>query len=758
MGRHKTAGGWTGRGATYARKLEVIIESLDDPVVRTAFARTFDWIVTPAFVSRKRRMLPQLFSIASSLPASIGPNEAAAELWKRAQDNRPEKDEHDTPKDNGIKVVALLLDELSSLDFSSSEPCITWLRENGTLLGERGMKRRTLIKRLLLSPLGPASCRTVKTIEPDTSPLVVFDTDNKLIQDLLISAACPDDPAVPRAECALGSMGPTFAKSLGGAVPATLEEFGEEHLAKQMAFYEGHLENLWLLHRAYMLISRAQGPSGLLARDGITAAFLANCHFRPRYTDGFRAVLYSPLDPPPGWDRWIVYPNGTEDDFAAGKPDKGLRVDFTVIDPPLRNLAKKWFWEDRACLQTKFNRMEVLGDFFSWRRSSASITGFNEPYLILSEEIELYLSSRRLKRSRTSFKFVKHSLRSFVEFLLEEGDDLADPSCPYVFKSFGNGNGGKKREKLAMPAGHYRKIEKTLEQRSGNSLEDLFDYTIFLLLGTTPLRISSVLDLKRSHIAETSRKGLHAVRQPSKTTGRDARGIQLPPEAKRAVDRTVQGTQELRDAAPEEMRDYVFLVPGFMGGTSVLSKSAFVGRFGRLCSELELPAYNPASVRSGYMTAVDEAADELGMGQAAKNAGSDHMEPRTSPEHYIQHSDREYYEAMYGVEIGTAKIRGRLSAEAPEYAGEGSAVEHGAGWCECESCLKAIASCLICPSFCTCPSQIPAFKANIERADVLMPELETDHDRRHLAAFKSLNIAYLCALEGMKKETGGNAS
>ncbi|MGN0039175.1 MAG: hypothetical protein ACI36Y_08625 [Coriobacteriales bacterium] len=757
MDGDKALGGWAGREAAWAGKVEHRVELMEDPVVRAALAGTLKGILACDSAIRRVNLLMRVSSIADSLPASIGPDETAAALRNHAQRYKPEKGEHHTPRALAVKAAVLILDELSSRCLSTKDPYITWIRENDAALGEHGRLRRINVKRLLLSPLGPASCRMVRTADPAASMMVVFDTDSRPIQDLIISAACSSTNS-QRAECALGYVGSTFAESLGGDVPATLEAFGEGHLAKQMAFYDGHHAGPWLLRRIYTLISRAQGPAGLLARGGITAEFLACLQFLPHYRNGFRAVKYSPLDPPPTWDKWYVFPNGTEDDFAAGKPDKGSVIDFTEIDPSLRDLAKKWYWEDDACLQTKYAWIEILAGFSSWRQGAPGVVGFDSRYLILSEELGLYLSSLRPKMAKKTFSAVKCCMQSLVEFLLEEGDGLVDPQCVYAIREAGEGSGGKEREKLVMPADHYRKIEKALEERSGDSPEDLLVYTAFLLLGTTPLRISSVLDLKRSQIAETSRKGLHAVRQPSKTTGRDARGVQLPPKTKGAVDRAVRETQGLRDAAPEEMRDYVFLVPGHMGRATVLPKGSFVTRFGRLCRELELPAYSPESVRSGYMTAVDKAADELGMGQAAKNAGSDHVEPRTSPEHYIQHSDREYYEAMHGVEIGTAKIRGRLSAEAPECASESSAVEHGAGWCVCESCLKAIASCLICPSFCTCPSQIPAFKANIERADALMPELETDHDRGHLAAFKSLNVAYLCALEGMKREMEGSTS
>ena len=201
----------------------------------------------------------------------------------------------------------------------------------------------------------------------------------------------------------------------------------------------------------------------------------------------------------------------------------------------------------------------------------------------------------------------------------------------------------------------------------------------------------------------------------------------------------------------------MFLTKGTKGAVKVFTKSRFNLRLWRVCAILELPRYNPSSIRSRYMTDVDSAADELGMGWPVKRAASGHVDPATDPRHYISRDDIEYYEALYGVEVGTAKVRGILVPEKPESLKDAEMVAKETGWCGRDSCAGAIATCMMCPSFRTSPSQIPAFKAALHAADLAIAELETDHDRQHMNAYKSLVATYLCALEGMGRETEGGA-
>ncbi|MGN0038895.1 MAG: hypothetical protein ACI36Y_07180 [Coriobacteriales bacterium] len=114
----------------------------------------------------------------------------------------------------------------------------------------------------------------------------------------------------------------------------------------------------------------------------------------------------------------------------------------------------------------------------------------------------------------------------------------------------------------------------------------------------------------------------------------------------------------------------------------MLSIGALRDRIVSLSAELELPRYSPASIRGCYMTAANKAVSELGMGSEAERAASDHIDPATGPLHYIRHEDREYYEALCGIEIGTAKIRGVLTPERPEGLSESDEVAIGFAICE----------------------------------------------------------------------------
>ena len=704
--------------------------------------------------SSKKRDLRQLIRILESLPVQIGFDDAAGVLGEYARACAPLKgDDPRGQKANALRALSIIFDCMAALGCQSSDGCVLWIRGNAGLLGGRGKSRRTVIKRVISSKLGPASCRMLEIPSEDLPQLLVFDIDNLAIQDLMIEAAAPHTAGPGEVPLrGLRKLASTFAESMAGDVPECPDGFRERHLAAQMEYYGDDKDSLWLLVRIYLRIAVLQGSRSPLATEGITAEFLASHMFVSRYRAGYRAVSYSPLDPVPAWDRWLLFPNGAEGDYAAGKPDKGHRVDFSEIDEPLRSFAKRWFWTGDGSLQTRIGRLCQTRYFLRWRKEVSTFVDLDDPYLVHSEDLELYLSHLRSRYARTSFKEAKSGLRAFVEFLSEEGSGLADPLCAYVIGEFGEGEGGSERDKSAMSKEHYSRIEEELRHRAETSSGWLQQYTAFLLMGCMPVRESSALDLKLSHVVEASRPGLYVLRQPSKTTGRSKRDYQLPARVKAAIDRCARDTQPLRDEAPAELRDYVFLVPVSKGGVSVMVKGTFDDRLGRLCAELGLPPYSASSIRRRYMTDADDAADELGMGASAKRAVTGHVDPTVDPRHYIRRDDADYYEALYGVEIGAAKIKGEVLAEKPGGLDEGELVEKGSGWCGCEACMKGIASCLICSGFRTTPSQIPAFKANIARIESMMAEAGTDHDRGHLAAYKALNVAYICALEALREE------
>lgn len=748
-------------------KIARSIARFDDPLVRDLLEGAFETIraeLSPS--SLKSHLLPLHEAIESVPLDACGVDDVADALRIEARRRRSQlKQAKDKPAKNviaiAVNVIARIFEHMAGLDLESKDPRILWIRENQEMLGAT-FETYAAIGKVIYDSKDAGFFR-MADVGRKTPQLLEFDTDARFIQNLAIEVAEKHILPIPAENRnhsiqGLRTVCRSFSESLGGDVPGSLAELGDRHLAMQMDFHRGDGFALWALTRFYLVTATRQGRGSLLAAEGVTVSFLSNAQFSDAYLGGYRAVMLNPLDPPPSHDRWFVFPNGTEDDYASGKPNKGHRADFSQIDERLRAQAKRWFWEDGSSLLDRARKLQGLAAFLSWRQQSTTFINLeHETYLIRSEEVELYLLASRSDPDST-LRAKKTKLASFIDFLEQDSPESVDPLCRYVIGGIGDGL-GEGREERAMPRAHYQLIESELERRSPESTADLMNYAAFLLLGIMPPRPSSVLDLKLSHIVESARAGKHAIRQPSKTTGRDARDHELHPKAKKALDRVIRETQPLRDEAPEGMRDYVFLVrsASAKGGIIVLPDNTFKHRLRRLCSELGIPKYGPADIRRRYMTDADDAADALGMGQGAKSAMTGHVDPATDRKHYIRHDVVEYYEALYGVEIGTAKIRGTLSAVSPEGFSESDEVAGGSGWCDSDGC-GGVASCLMCSHFRTTPSQIPAFKANIEAIDRKIASVDTDHDRGHLAAFKALHVAYICELEKLKERMEGGAS
>lgn len=749
---YRRADGTVMPGSLIRDNLADEIESHRDATVRCSLLAAFRDMCNLS-LDYCRELTPHLRDIVQAIPTEASADEAPDILRSLAR--LAEKTEDGAVRKKRYRVLGLVCLRLAGHADVAGDPHMAWIAENRELILSN-LHCYRIIAHVMANDVSlfremPDDSRRKKN--GGIGSLVEFDTGERWVQDLVLEVFSGKPKGVTKAR----KVASSFAESLSGDVPQTPSGLTAEHLVRQLEHFADDEMATRGIEELYIHLLRTRRAGGSLGpAQGVTLSYLENPKFVQFWRDGFRAVLLNPLDPVPAFDRWHLFPNGTEDAFAAGKPNRGHSVDFMRVDRPLREAAKCWFWHDDVSLVYRKQKLHSVCLFLEWRREGPRFVSLDESFLVGSEEVELYLLGLQKRYAKDSMAGTKTALRSFFEFLGENHGWLIDPLCLHIVNEFCGGKGCGAGKPAYIPPEDFEALETAFRERSSESPDGMIRYAAFMILAYTPIRGASIFDLKLSHIQESARPGQHVVRQPSKTTGRDSRDLGIHPKIKRVIDQVIIGTSPCREVAPEDLRDYVFLTNGMKGAVVVYSDDAFRKYLSRLCGELGLPAYNRRSIRSWYMTRASDAGMGLGMDPDRTREATGHASVRTDEKHYINRPDREYYEALYGVEIGTAKIAGALSLETPPGVGEPDLVSGGAGYCSSDSCsLDGAVSCLLCRHFRTTPRHIPRMKEAVADIDRRIMAMGTDHDRGHLAARKRLYVAYICALEELRREAGG---
>ncbi len=558
-----------------------------------------------------------------------------------------------------------------------------------------------------------------------------------------------------------------FSQSLGFE-PTSLDDFGPDSFGRQAGWFKNQypakssapvrMTRLFYMHLVTLL---PPNQRAFTFATGLPAKTLSYKFIVERWLEGYRAVVYEPLDPVPQHPRWLLYPSENEKikaGYAHGWPEA---VDCSVGDPELEALLMRWLWEGglgsgavrQAPSWIKALLHRLADEGLSLARGGSSAR------LVTAGCVRSSLATLAERCNARTLRAAKGKLRAFLSYAESKGGLSVEPAC-YLLLENANGGSGRRASQAvdAASASHLAALAGELERRSPRSLDDELTYIAFITHALTELRLKEVLALRASDLGASPSRGYKAVGACRKCGGYEYEVVQIPEAVHRLLEAAVKATEPLRSRASEDVADRIFLVGGTAGVVRVLTSEACVSRYGNACRSLGIPAVKPSSVRKTYQTTVIMEGAKRHWGRMLLRPITGHADAR-SDEAYISPDimspeTRRYLEGAFVAEIGRPKIRGEVlpDDEIPE--GVAALVEGGSGICRNEECdVLGTLPCLECAGFATAPRLIPEMLEAIAALDRQIGSAPL-HQREHLVKAKRRYLAYLGIMIDMK---GGTA-
>lgn len=485
-----------------------------------------------------------------------------------------------------------------------------------------------------------------------------------------------------------------------------------------------------------------------LTKDALLYPYLADT-----WVEGYRAVVFNPLDPPPSFPKWLLFPSAEEalhSSFVLGKPQQ---VD-TSTHEGFQQLLCEWLWsrgDSAKALRASARFCKKLIECVAEDGPPLDGAWQVRPGAVLSA-----LASFKGRGGASYMRHVKGYMRSFLEY--GDGASLAvDPSCWLLLANTRRDRDDGASDVDALSVEETAAVAEALRSRAADSLSGMLAYTAFCVQALTPLRQGEILTLRISEITEGTREGMHAIEKASKTSGTAPDRTEIPRKVYELLMAVEEATRPIRETCTsDDVRDYLFLVRGQMGAVAPLNDDNYRDRLisaGKACG---IAGCTPSRLRKRHMTEVIEQGIERNIGRLLVNRLTKHASEEILNRHYLREDIRRYLEATHGVLIGNPRIAGQVAEdEATIPYGPEDEVEGGSGLCRNDACKVAgTTTCLMCAGFLTSPRFIPQMEEAIAVLQAQIACAGSDHERQHLVAAKKLYLAYLGKMIQMKEGDG----
>ena len=596
---------------------------------------------------------------------------------------------------------------------------------------------------------------------------VTFDTQNEFCVDLLCNFIDSTRPA-PISAGGKQFFG-RFVESLGFD-PTRLTDFTTQTFSRQVSFVESNFAGSYCrsalleIRRFYIFVMSLMEDhrETFSYASGLTKEFLIYDKGCTLWTNGYRTVLYNPLDPIPASTKWILFPNADETRSSSLKPDAPFRLNLTVSDAALEDLLASWIWSGElssSAVRTAPAYAKAMLEAIAEEGPSITLRESDTKRVVTATLLSRFISAKTRDLRPSTMRHVKTWLDSLLRFGERKGVLSVEPACyMHLSKTVSERKDSGSSEIGAAEIADIVQVANELERRSESSLLDELCYIAFCTQALTSLRISEVLSLNVNQIDDEPRKGLHAVRVSTKTDGAGFRRVQVPTSVYRLLDAARRLTDECRGAASNDVGSYLFIAPGELGAIRTLKQQTYRAKLKDTCDKLGIPTCNPQNVRKRHLTEVIEKGVANNLSRLALRPLTGHATERVTNKFYLREDIRNYLEATNGIMIGNPRILGDIIDDEELRPDPSNLVEGGAGICRNPECsISGTITCLMCPGFATSPQFIPEMKEAVAMLSEQIRNAAHSHDREHLVAVKRLYVAYLGKMLEKKEGADGTS-
>lgn len=692
---------------------------------------------TAYYAERKAldRLTDALGSISSG--SGVSPNALLAALDKVVKKNKAVS-----------KMAYDVVESAVSAGFCSDDDFFSWFRKYRCLLSECHNRNKTTLDALQ----GYRHIIVVKETAPsrkqtkDRITVITTDSENTVCQSMLIDFLETVRPPIsPRGSTEFFMR---FSASLGFS-PETYSDFSVDTFDAQLRWFsaidtkvsrQNAITQLKLFY-SFVASKLPDTQDAFTFETGLVKEAFLYRYLADAWLEGYRSVIFNPLDPPPSFPKWLLFPNKEEarhSSFVLGKP---TMVDTTTHED-FQALLHGWLWSRGDAVKALRSTSPICNKLIRCivKFGSNKDDVWHVPPRSVLEALAPYQDSSPRNR-----RGIKGYYRSFLEYGEIAGKLDVDPSCWLQLQTTRSEREDRPSELDALSREETTRLAKALEDRIEKSLADELAYIVFCAQALTPLRQTEILTLRIDNIAPGNHDGFHVIERVTKSDEMDVRRFEIPRKVYELLMVAKADTQDIRDSCNREIGDYLFLLRGAMGVISPLCDNSYRDKLVAAGLSCGIENCTPSRLRKRYMTEVVEHGLKHNLNKLTVNRLTNHSAGDIVNKYYLREDIRNYLEATHGIRIGNPRIFGEITDDANlhEFTEE-DAVELNSGYCRNEECnVAGTTTCLMCSGFLTSPQFIPQMEEALATLQIQIAKAPSDHDRQHLVSVKKLFLGYL---------------
>lgn len=212
------------------------------------------------------------------------------------------------------------------------------------------------------------------------------------------------------------------------------------------------------------------------------------------------------------------------------------------------------------------------------------------------------------------------------------------------------------RTELAVPREHVIRILGRLAMEAQQSHRGLLVYTIVTMLATTPFRPSQICAIVTQNIRMYQEKGVCVIDGVTKTSSGDKSKCIISPDTYQLLQDVVKKTAEIRETCFSPYFQNLLFVYKGSNGWRRMTALDIKEDIGRACDALDLPRYTTKSFRKMFATVLDEYDRLQGYHGDLAAQLMNHKDKKTTREHYIDRSFKEFQRVENAASISTDEM------------------------------------------------------------------------------------------------------
>jgi hypothetical protein len=577
-----------------------------------------------------------------------------------------------------------------------------------------------------------------------------------------------------------------FENSLSGYKIDRFEDFNKDTFKKQLLFFKQMIEEynpvgkheaypfLAMFYRSIDDIYLEENGERLFNSFYFNSDLFTHILYQKSLEEGYEVVNTNGIGDYPECDKWFVVADLNKSGTHIGNINNSFMNFEKVHNIEFREDLKDYIWKSDLTYRGTYNQFYVLVDFLNQAEiyyqdelkvltlkpsltvsdkllGSSEVKPFSNRFLIFYHASlisnEKYNDKTTKSRIGIIRSYLKHIQRKYSITMLSIDQ----------FSSIQIENKGG----IPIPSEDFTEIQKEFTRRVKNK-EDETLLIVLQLSIETKLRHGEILGLERDCVVSIDESGeFGTIKYYSKTSGRKYKTEVFMIEHIRLIERALKLTQAIYEKADSPLKKYIFICSHYYLDNKVIKlKDRFNRLFKEICKNLYDQEkislqYSPNNLRDTYIERAWQMVEDglistLEVGVITGNTAG------VAAKHYRDRENtKRYVEALYEVSILDDELQGEIVDI--ESVKDLPPVQHGAGNCASESCIKveldedSFYKCLTCKKFVTTIERSSYFEEKMKVYKKNKENSTSVAERNFYSGLMELYGSYLAKMYSIKE-------